>query len=459
VETIQTRKKCLIGESIKQFINYPYINDNYMKNLISKVIIPAIAIVILAGCSSKNYTDIFTDEDDTDYIMAMAEKILSTGLRVAGSEAEKMTADLITGELNSMNIASTREEFTFGSYDIDHISITFDGVELLPEFAGINPFEGDVSMSGPIVIQDAEVDAVGSPEGKIMISNNPGLFFMALQAGCKAFFSFKQEDFERIIALGTGTATVSATGKALALPTCNIIADIGKNPSSSGFVYITAHYDSYLESRGANDNATGVGGLLAMARILKSCEKSLPVNVRLIFFGAEEVGLVGSREYVADHLDELGECKLLINFDTFGGNEAPYIATAKGVQGVPMSGIANQLDPVISNRALEGPNGKWRLFHPSIFPMVMASNYPEWVQEIVDSAGTSLEVTVYNAHLMSDHLSFAGAGVPAISIQSRKHSIHSAEDTFENINSESVASCFGLSLEILKRVMAREMKI
>ena len=110
-------------------------------------------------------------------------------------------------------------------------------------------------------------------------------------------------------------------------------------------------------------------------------------------------------------------------------------------------------DDVMLNRALEGPYGKWRLFDPALFPLVMASNYPKWVQGIVDSIAVEMDMVIYNQHLMSDHLVFAGAGVPSISIQSREHTIHSPEDTPGNINRESVASCFMLSWEIIKRII------
>ena len=72
---------------------------------------------------------------------------------------------------------------------------------------------------------------------------------------------------------------------------------------------------------------------------------------------------------------------------------------------------------------------------------------------IISASAENLNIEVKNQHLMSDHLSFAQAGVPAISIQSREHTIHSASDTFENINRESVDRCLRLSLEIIKRTL------
>jgi Iap family predicted aminopeptidase len=106
-------------------------------------------------------------------------------------------------------------------------------------------------------------------------------------------------------------------------------------------------------------------------------------------------------------------------------------------------------------KALEGLNGNWRIQHPAVLPMIMAENYPEWLSQIVDSSSA---IPVRSIHLMSDHISFAAAGVPAISIQSQKHSIHKPEDTAENINKANVEKSLNLAIGILNRLMCQEYK-
>ena len=84
----------------------------------------------------------------------------------------------------------------------------------------------------------------------------------------------------------------------------------GKKPD---FVIVGAHHDtkrlfSVPDFAGANDGASGVGALLAMAAaITESAQKKLPpCTIRLVFFDGEEAlyqytetdGLVGSRAYV-----------------------------------------------------------------------------------------------------------------------------------------------------------------
>jgi len=82
----------------------------------------------------------------------------------------------------------------------------------------------------------------------------------------------------------------------------NVIAE--KKGSSADVIVVGAHIDSKHPSPGANDNASGVGVTLELARILSKA--TVAPSVRFIGFGAEEVSgrkptqhHYGSRKYVA----------------------------------------------------------------------------------------------------------------------------------------------------------------
>jgi hypothetical protein len=61
-------------------------------------------------------------------------------------------------------------------------------------------------------------------------------------------------------------------------------------------VVLGAHYDSVSLSPGANDNATGVAAVLAVARMLSQvCDRRR--DLILVLFDEEESGLVGSRAF------------------------------------------------------------------------------------------------------------------------------------------------------------------
>ncbi|MGL5065136.1 MAG: M28 family peptidase [Microcoleus sp.] len=72
----------------------------------------------------------------------------------------------------------------------------------------------------------------------------------------------------------------------------NIFAQKKGTDSKAGAILVGAHYDTVLQSPGADDNATGVAVVLEIARLLGS--RQTPRTLQLVFFDREEIGLLGS---------------------------------------------------------------------------------------------------------------------------------------------------------------------
>jgi hypothetical protein len=81
-----------------------------------------------------------------------------------------------------------------------------------------------------------------------------------------------------------------------------------------------AHHDTVFVSPGADDNASGVAGLLEIARVLAGAE--LESSVELVSFGLEEVGLQGSDLYAANAALEGRDIRAAISFDMIGFTSA-----------------------------------------------------------------------------------------------------------------------------------------
>lgn len=100
----------------------------------------------------------------------------------------------------------------------------------------------------------------------------------------------------------------------------NLIVTIGQGVES---VVVGAHYDAVrlsdgTLSRGAVDNAASSVVLLHLAEALKSDQ--LPRQIKLVWFDMEELGLVGSRRYIAAY----GTAGLtaMLNLDVNGYGDA-----------------------------------------------------------------------------------------------------------------------------------------
>ncbi|OBA59214.1 amidohydrolase [Mycobacterium sp. 1100029.7] len=113
----------------------------------------------------------------------------------------------------------------------------------------------------------------------------------------------------------------------------NIIAQT-KTGSPTDVVMAGAHLDSVPEGPGINDNGSGVAAVLEAAVQLGNSPR-VHNAVRFGFWGAEELGLIGSRNYVESlNLDDLKNIALYLNFDMLASPNPGYF-TYDGDQSLP----------------------------------------------------------------------------------------------------------------------------
>ena len=112
--------------------------------------------------------------------------------------------------------------------------------------------------------------------------------------------------------------------------TSNITLRLEGDGSVEGAFYVTAHYDAIAKhdegwienwithpAPGANDNASGVAALLEIARTVSA--SPLPFDIVFVLFSAEELGLLGSEDYVARMTEgEVEEVLGVLNLDMIG---------------------------------------------------------------------------------------------------------------------------------------------
>jgi Zn-dependent M28 family amino/carboxypeptidase len=99
----------------------------------------------------------------------------------------------------------------------------------------------------------------------------------------------------------------------------NVIADSRRGDPDRTIV-IGAHLDSVPEGPGINDNGSGSSAILEIAEQISRLRDDPRNRLRFAFWGAEEAGLVGSTEYVAEQVDNGGieDIEANLNFDMVG---------------------------------------------------------------------------------------------------------------------------------------------
>lgn len=103
----------------------------------------------------------------------------------------------------------------------------------------------------------------------------------------------------------------------------NLVARIQGTSSSDKVLVVSAHYDHLGVRRGqvyngADDNASGIAGLLAVAEAFKA--RPPRHTVLIVAFDAEESGLRGAKAFVADPPVPLASIGLNVNFDMISKN-------------------------------------------------------------------------------------------------------------------------------------------
>jgi Iap family predicted aminopeptidase len=139
------------------------------------------------------------------------------------------------------------------------------------------------------------------------------------------------------------TVRVKTTDKNMEVETYNVVCDIPGTTEDREYVLSGSHYDGHDISQGAGDPASGAVTVLEMARVLNMVKDGLKRRVRLLCFGAEEIGLFGSYNYVKMHGDEMADLRFMLNLDAAGG---------QGKKGVIFNDCP-ELEPFMDRAAVE----------------------------------------------------------------------------------------------------------
>jgi Zn-dependent M28 family amino/carboxypeptidase len=114
-------------------------------------------------------------------------------------------------------------------------------------------------------------------------------------------------------ALQGATVRVQVDAIAEIRATSNVFAEL-PGADADQVLMVGAHLDSVPEGPGINDNGSGSASILEVAEQLGA--STPPVTIRFAWWGAEELGLVGSTEYVATlEPAELAKIYAYLNFD------------------------------------------------------------------------------------------------------------------------------------------------
>ena len=95
---------------------------------------------------------------------------------------------------------------------------------------------------------------------------------------------------------------------------------VGEIPGETGeIVLLGAHLDSWDITPGANDDAAGVGIVMAAARRIAALGRKPHRTIRVVLFANEEFGIQGAKAYAAAHAGEAARHALVLEADSGSG--------------------------------------------------------------------------------------------------------------------------------------------
>jgi len=200
----------------------------------------------------------------------------------------------------------------------------------------------------------------------------------------------------------------------------NVLAVLpGSDPElSHEFIVVGAHYDHVGKNdkgdiwNGADDNASGTAGMLALARVFSRSKPAPRRSLVFIAFSGEELGLLGSSWFLADGRIQPGSIAAMVNLDMIG-RSMNKIVHVVGTKSSPA------LRPIVE-RAAEDLDLKVGFDHEEFFDR-------------------------------SDQAPFYYSGIPIVFLNTDEHEdYHKPTDTWDKIDFEDAASITLLAQRIVQ---------
>ena len=272
--------------------------------------------------------------------------------RPAGTDADKKAGDMIIAEIEKLGGKAYTEAFSFDSYTIDKAILTvLEPYKKIYEVKGIGlsgEVEGEFTLR--YVERASEFDMLNVDGGMVLINklefdqykgvlDSPAECFMAvsgkfydtpetadladarlrkrfLDAGRKPGFLVRSRDAVEMVLNNASKVRCELKQHETKPETQNIYSIIEGTDFPDEYITFSAHYDSVSTGIGAFDNATGVAAVFDLYRYF--IENKPRRTMIFLWCGAEELGLLGSREFTLKHTDWMEKTKMEINFDLTG---------------------------------------------------------------------------------------------------------------------------------------------
>jgi aminopeptidase YwaD len=284
--------------------------------------------------------------------------------RISGFEGEKDSAEYIAKQFRDMGFDVEEQSFPIKAYRCTYTELNINTPENKKmtsrafNFSKATPKEGitaEVVFGG--MGSNSELENAKVKDKIVLLKNGPGHFRIiserAYEKGAIGIIFYNQIQDQLISASLMELSSIPvvstlqsqadyimdmlSSGKTIKVTlkidseykestSKNIIATLKSKGESNGKnIVVGAHYDG-VDTPAANDNASGVATVIEAAKIIST--QKLDCNIKFIAFGAEELGLIGSKYYVNSLTPkEKSLIAAMINLDMVGVGDKLMVHT------------------------------------------------------------------------------------------------------------------------------------
>ena len=269
--------------------------------------------------------------------------------RYSGTANENKAAAIILKKAEEIGLKTTLMDFVVNHYNIEKTSLIINGKEYLATSIANSKATSNEGIEGELIyINDLSDAKAKNIDNKICLIHERNIDFNFYKylinhnikgiifCDCNIYndpsldelepFSFKERfyqygnvaaicihmrDMNDIISKKYNYGKIISIINSEARTSYNVIGEIEGSEIKDEYIVISSHYDSVKNSLGIYDNLTGVVALFSIAiYFLKNKPKR---SIKFLWFGSEEVGLLGSKEYLKNI--EANKHQYLFNFN------------------------------------------------------------------------------------------------------------------------------------------------
>ncbi|MCX6280460.1 MAG: M28 family peptidase [Bacteroidetes bacterium] len=412
---------------------------------------PALALLIsifFSGINAFSQASLVLPAGFKENAFTHVSDLAGFGIRNAGTKSEQLTLNYLLGFYKNLGLSPQTDTFNFEYFSADDILVFVQGKMIRYKTIYVDPYKNPKGVTGQSFCFKGDAKAIkqkaDSIRNRIVFTTEPAEIYQLTRRAPLAIIIINDKELKSIHGKQT---EIRIKGRVEKKTSYTVSCLLG--PKKKKEILLGAHWDSFC-GPGADDNASGVSVIMELSKFFMNFKDSLPYTIKVVFFGCEELGLLGSKAYTDKHVWDTASTMFYFNLDCVGDTGdiiADVITGQKGKCLVAPGG------PLKSARDFKN---SWSLLDPGNDDILYESKIPAWLDTaLVETLNSTSHHFRKVRYCGSDHNSFANKGFITLHLGiDGNNQQHCPADNLKQVNKNSLELAgqvaAGLIIETMK---------